>query len=58
MATDRTNLREQFTPSELSVLGLVALGKTNREIAGILHISIATAKSQIHNEVKINGTPQ
>lgn len=35
---------EALSPREREVFGLLALGHTNREIAGLLHISIRTAE--------------
>jgi two-component system, NarL family, response regulator NreC len=35
---------DDLTPRERDVLRLLALGHTNREIAGLLHISIRTAE--------------
>jgi DNA-binding NarL/FixJ family response regulator len=40
-------LRESFTPRELEVLRLRPAGKTNREIAQELHLSLSTGKKQL-----------
>jgi len=42
-AAERENLSER----ELEVLNLVAKGKSNKEIAGQLHVSVATIKSHL-----------
>ena len=39
----------QFSPREKEVISLITEGKTNSEIAYILHISIHTVKSVIEN---------
>jgi DNA-binding CsgD family transcriptional regulator len=39
-----TPLVEQLTRREREVLGLLALGHTNREVGELLHISIRTAE--------------
>jgi DNA-binding CsgD family transcriptional regulator len=36
---------DSLSPREREVFALLALGHTNREIAGLLHISIRTAES-------------
>ncbi|MEA2575901.1 MAG: hypothetical protein QOH93_3199 [Chloroflexia bacterium] len=38
---------ESLTPRELEVLKLLALGKTNKEIAWMLRISVHTAKKHV-----------
>ncbi len=38
---------EQLTPRELEVLGEVALGLTNREIAHEFTVSVATVKTHV-----------
>ena len=40
---------EPLTPRELEVLGLMKLGRTNREIAGDLAISLGTAKNHVEH---------
>jgi DNA-binding NarL/FixJ family response regulator len=42
-------LLEELTPREVEVLGLMAQGKTNQAIAGILFISRATAKIHVRH---------
>jgi len=50
-ATSPTSPRllEELTPREIEVLGLMAQGKTNQAIAGILFISRATAKIHVRH---------
>lgn len=38
-----------LTPREVEVLGLMALGRTNHEIATELHVSAATVKTHVNN---------
>jgi two-component system, NarL family, response regulator DegU len=40
---------EPLTPRELEVLGLMKLGRTNRQIAGDLVISLGTAKNHVEH---------
>jgi len=40
---------DQITPREQEIIGLIALGMTNKEIAEKLHISIVTVKSHLTN---------
>jgi DNA-binding NarL/FixJ family response regulator len=42
-------LVEPLTPRELEVLGLMKLGRTNRQIAGDLVISLGTAKNHVEH---------
>jgi len=42
-------LPDPLSEQELNVLGLIVAGKTNREIAGELFISVGTAKWHVHN---------
>jgi len=42
-------LPEPLSEQELRVLGLIVAGKTNREIADDLYISVGTAKWHVHN---------
>jgi LuxR family maltose regulon positive regulatory protein len=42
-------LPEPLSEQELRVLGLIVAGKTNREIADELVISVGTAKWHVHN---------
>ena len=48
-------LKEVLTPRELEVAQLMALGRTNREIADQLVIASSTAKVHAHNVVKKLG---
>ena len=45
-------LLQEMTPRELEVLGLVAQGKTNQEIAESLFISKATTKLHVHHIIR------
>lgn len=45
-------LQEELTPRELEVLGLVAQGKTNQEIAESLFITRATAKVHVQHIIR------
>jgi two-component system, NarL family, nitrate/nitrite response regulator NarL len=38
-----------LTAREVEIVQLLASGLSNKEIAGCLHISLATAKSHVHN---------
>jgi DNA-binding NarL/FixJ family response regulator len=40
---------ESLTPRELEVLGLMKLGRTNRQIAADLVISLGTAKNHVEH---------
>jgi len=42
-------LPEPLSEQEIRVLGLIVAGKTNREIADELVISVGTAKWHVHN---------
>ncbi|QIN82787.1 response regulator [Rubrobacter tropicus] len=44
-----------LTPREIEVLGLVVTGKTNRLIAGELHMSLSTVKRHLERVVKKLG---
>jgi DNA-binding NarL/FixJ family response regulator len=46
---------EPLTPRELEVLGLMKLGRTNREIAGDLVISLGTAKNHVEHIISKLG---
>ena len=46
---------EPLTPRELEVLGLMKLGRTNREIAGDLMISLGTAKNHVEHIISKLG---
>jgi DNA-binding NarL/FixJ family response regulator len=48
-------LLEELTPRELEVLGLVAQGKTNQEIAESLFITRATAKVHVQHIIRKLG---
>src|ERR671921_1589261 len=48
-SSEGTHLRESLTPRELEVLGLMKLGRTNREIATDLVISLGTAKNHVEH---------
>jgi DNA-binding NarL/FixJ family response regulator len=45
----RTPLAEPLTDREEQVIGAVARGRTNHEIAGELHISLSTVKTHVAN---------
>jgi LuxR family maltose regulon positive regulatory protein len=47
--TTIAGLVEPLTEREIEVLGLVAAGLSNREIAGSLFLSLGTVKTHIHN---------
>jgi ATP/maltotriose-dependent transcriptional regulator MalT len=54
-------LVEPLTPRELEVLGLIAEGLTNQQIAGALVISVGTAKfytSQIYSKLNVSSRTQ
>jgi LuxR family transcriptional regulator, maltose regulon positive regulatory protein len=42
-------LVEALTPRELEVLGLVARGRTNRQIATELYVTVGTVKTHVHS---------
>ena len=46
---------ESLTPRELEVLGLMKLGRTNRQIAGDLVISLGTAKNHVEHIISKLG---
>jgi two-component system, NarL family, response regulator DegU len=46
---------EPLTPRELEVLGLMKLGRTNRQIAGDLVISLGTAKNHVEHIISKLG---
>jgi LuxR family maltose regulon positive regulatory protein len=48
-APSSSALVEPLSERELEVLGLVALGLSNREIAGRLFITVGTVKTHVHN---------
>ncbi len=48
-ANEKDALFEQLSEQEIRVLTLIAAGKSNREIAGELVISVGTAKWHVHN---------
>jgi len=48
-------LPEPLSEQELRVLGLIVAGKTNREIADELFISVGTAKWHVHNILQKMG---
>jgi DNA-binding NarL/FixJ family response regulator len=47
-ASERAN-NVKLTPREIEILGLVAEGRTNKEIAVELHVEEQTVKNHIHN---------
>jgi LuxR family maltose regulon positive regulatory protein len=49
-------LREPLSERELEVLGLVASGKSNQEIASSLFVSLSTVKTHINNLYRKLGT--
>jgi DNA-binding NarL/FixJ family response regulator len=48
-------LTEPLTPRELEVLGLMKLGRTNRQIAADLVISLGTAKNHVEHIISKLG---
>jgi DNA-binding NarL/FixJ family response regulator len=52
------NAVEPLTPRELEVLGLMRLGRTNREIAGDLVISLGTAKNHVEHIISKLGVSE
>jgi ATP/maltotriose-dependent transcriptional regulator MalT len=42
-------LVEALTPRELEVLGLVARGRTNSQIATELYVTVGTVKTHVHS---------
>ena len=48
-------LTESLTPRELEVLGLMKLGRTNRQIAADLVISLGTAKNHVEHIISKLG---
>jgi DNA-binding NarL/FixJ family response regulator len=46
---------EPLTPRELEVLGLMKLGRTNRQIAADLVISLGTAKNHVEHIISKLG---
>lgn len=48
-------LTERLTPRELEVLGLMKLGRTNRQIAADLVISLGTAKNHVEHIISKLG---
>ncbi|MFL7890626.1 MAG: LuxR C-terminal-related transcriptional regulator [Anaerolineales bacterium] len=49
LGNDQTGLVEPLSSREIEVLELIADGKSNREIAGLLHISLSTVKGHTSN---------
>lgn len=47
--TRQSNLVESLSEREIEVLQLVALGRSNREIATELYLALGTVKSHVHN---------
>jgi two-component system response regulator DegU len=39
----------RLTPRELAVLKLMFLGKSNKQIASIMYVSVYTVKNHVHN---------
>ena len=48
-------LTESFTPRELEVLRLLPAGKTNRQIAQELHLSLSTVKKHLERLISKLG---
>ena len=48
---------ETLTPRELEVLELMKLGRTNRQIAENLVISLGTAKNHVEHSITKLGVP-
>jgi DNA-binding NarL/FixJ family response regulator len=38
-----------LTPREIEIVGLIDRGMSNKQIAGTLHIEVATVKNHVHN---------
>jgi LuxR family maltose regulon positive regulatory protein len=58
---DLTNLVEPLSRREIDVLELLSSGKSNQEIAGILHISLSTVKghtSNIYGKLNVRNRTQ
>jgi LuxR family maltose regulon positive regulatory protein len=49
LGSDQTELIEPLSSREVEVLELIADGKSNQEIAGLLHISLSTVKGHTSN---------
>jgi DNA-binding NarL/FixJ family response regulator len=49
------NSLEQFTSREISALNLIVEGKTNKEIAAFLNVSLPTAKTYVQKILDKTG---
>jgi len=54
-ARHATGLHTALTPREIEVLGLIKLGRTNRQIAEELVISLGTAKNHVEHIISKLG---
>jgi DNA-binding NarL/FixJ family response regulator len=48
---------EQLTPRELEVAALIAAGRSNKEVAAALVITVATAKDHVHRILEKTSLP-
>ncbi len=48
----KTKYKDRLTPQENKIVALIEEGKTNKEIAAEIHVSISTIKTHINNIYK------